>query len=404
MKYLRFDPSTCGFPQLRASVLPTLSMGSLRLSNSGPLFLSTSPDRVRHFARGRYALTQAYLQAGVGRNGALLAPAYHCRTMLDPAIRIGANVELYPVRQDLSPDVDGLKDCLNRAIVPVKALLVPHYFGFAQNLAPLAEFCADHELAMIEDCSHAFVGAPSDSTATQGPIGTTGRYCVASPYKFFPSADGGLLWSNGLEGLAPIKKSRPGLKQEVKGLVQTIQKALVRAQPTDAGSLAKEITALSSAQLAVGRTIEEVSAGASDQYHLGDEDQQGFAVSRWIFRHSDAQTLVRRRRENYQAWLDGPAGLPHCQALFPSLPSDCVPYMFPLQLDHPQVHFFALKQLGVPIWRWDDMAASGCRVASNFRLKLLHLPCHQGLSSKQMEWMIAAVSQVLSVMAIPKTS
>ena len=89
------------------------------------------------------------------------------------------------------------------------------------------------------------------------------------------------------------------------------------------------------------------------------------------------------------------ADLPHCQALVPKLPADCVPYMFPLRIDHPEVHFFALKQLGVPVWRWDDMAVSDCPVAANYRLQLLHLPCHQELSEQQMSWMTTAVNKVM---------
>jgi hypothetical protein len=42
--------------------------------------------------RGRYALTQAYRLAGVGSDAAILISAYHCRAMLDPAIRPGVPI------------------------------------------------------------------------------------------------------------------------------------------------------------------------------------------------------------------------------------------------------------------------------------------------------------------------
>ena len=358
---------------------------------------------MQHFARGRYALTQAYLQSGLGPNGSLMAPAYHCRTMLDPAIRLGAKIDLYPVRHDLSPDVEALKSCMRAATQPVKALLVPHYFGFAQNMVPLAEFCIEHGLVLIEDCSHAFAGPPLNAPSARGTIGGTGLYCVSSPYKFFPSADGGLLWSNSPEALLPYNQSRPGLIQEIKGLVRAIRQTLAWVPPPDAGTLAEEFSTLSSTDCPPGQTIEEDSADVSGQYLPSKESLQSLVISRWIFRHSDATTLVRKRRENYQAWIDGTIKLPHCKALFPNLPSDCTPYMFPFQIDCPEIHFHALKQLGIPIWRWDDMAVSSCRVAADFRLKLLHLPCHQGLSPGQMQWMIEGVQRVLSTMPMGKT-
>ena len=71
--------------------------------------------------------------------------------------------------------------------------------------------------------------------------------------------------------------------------------------------------------------------------------------------------------------------------------------MFALYIDHPQTHFFMLKRLGMPIWRWDDMAVSACDVSLEYRLHLLHLPCHQELSADQMVWMAAAVTSALTM-------
>jgi hypothetical protein len=69
--------------------------------------------------------------------------------------------------------------------------------------------------------------------------------------------------------------------------------------------------------------------------------------------------------------------------------------MLPLLIDHPETHFFELKHLGVPIWRWDDMAVSDCAVATHYRLHLLHLPCHQELTAEQMAWMTRTVASVM---------
>ena len=90
------------------------------------------------------------------------------------------------------------------------------------------------------------------------------------------------------------------------------------------------------------------------------------------------------------------AGLSHARALAPLLPDTCAPYMFPLLISRPDPDFFRLKQAGVPIWRWDDMAVSSCAVAGRYRTQLLQLPCHQGLSNVQMDWMLALVQEVLA--------
>lgn len=125
------------------------------------------------------------------------------------------------------------------------------------------------------------------------------------------------------------------------------------------------------------------------------EHLHSLVCSRWVMRHTNLQRLAERRRQHYQQWVKSLAGLPSCRALFPALPVDCVPYMFPLVIDHPETHFFAFKHLGVPIWRWDDMAVSDCAVATRYRLHLLHLPCHQELTTEQMAWMTRAVVGVM---------
>jgi dTDP-4-amino-4,6-dideoxygalactose transaminase len=60
-----------------------------------------------------------------------------------------------------------------------------------------------------------------------------------------------------------------------------------------------------------------------------------------------------------------------------------------------------LKKLGVPIWRWDDMAASDCAISQRYREHLLHLPCHQALSDAELQWMLQAVSKVMRCGPVP---
>jgi hypothetical protein len=41
------------------------------------------------------------------------------------------------------------------------------------------------------------------------------------------------------------------------------------------------------------------------------------------------------------------------------------------------------------------MAVSACQTATNYRLKLLHLPCHQELTPAQMTWMTSTLQNVM---------
>ena len=396
MQYQRFDPTGCNFPRPKVPALPALSrqtFGNAKTANFIPL---GSNANARSFTRGRYALTEAYRLAGIDPNSSLLAPAYHCRTMLDPAIRLGGAICIYPLKPDLSPDLAALAACLAACKKPVKAMLLTHYFGFAQAMKPIAEFCAQHGITLIEDCSHAlFVNATTaaNTPANHLPMGTTGRFGVASPYKFFASEDGGLLWANE-PNEPPLNLQTPQpLKEELKSIVHALQRGRSQAKDSlgEANSGAPSNSALPSASY---DTLEQTDA-TSTYYQPDQEHLQSLAISRWVLRHTNLQRLTQLRRQHCQQWASAVAGLPHCKPLFSQLPADCVPYMFPLLIDHPDTHFFALKQLGVPIWRWDDMAVSTCQTATNYRLKLLHLPCHQELTHEQMTWMTRTVQEVL---------
>lgn len=400
MEFQCFDSSSCGFPKPKVPVLPPLTGKSLQRKSPSAQPGSPSPlagvAKARAYARGRYALLDAYRLAGVGKQGALLAPSYHCSTMLDPAIRLQADIRLYPLKPDLAPDLQGLEATFNASTSPVKALLATHYFGFPQRLDDLAAFCASHGIALIEDCSHAlFTPLRPEGEAAMGAIGESGRYVIASPYKFYASEDGGLLWANEGASMPVSAPPAPRPIDELKGMQGSIHRARANHAAPQVNALDNAITALGAQHTPLGRDVRNQKVSLSVYYLPAQEGLKSLAYSRWIIRHTNIERLARERQKNYQRWVQAVANLPHCRALLPDLPADCVPYMFPLLLESPEPHFNTLKHLGVPVWRWDDMAVSNCPVASTYRLQLLHLPCHQELSPLQMNWMTAAVSKVM---------
>jgi perosamine synthetase len=389
MEYQTFDPTNCDFPRPKVAVLPALSRHSLRLRRQATPFELAAAPNARFYTRGRYALTDAYRLCGVGPESTLLAPAYHCRTMLDPAIRLGASLVLYPLQPNLQPALDGLMASLRACDKPPAALLFTHFFGFAQPINALLELCNNHGIILIEDCSHCLF-LPTDPNG----LGRRGRYSVSSPYKFFPIEDGGILWANHGSALPSQQTTSPSLKQEIKGIARSIQRAVAATASPDI-----ELTrhqAVSGTQEPAGVDSLQSIDGTSVQYDTASERTRALRISRWALSLTDTSRLAKRRRARYQEWVQAVADLPNCQALFPVLPQDCVPYMFALCLQKPEVHFQVLKRLGVPVWRWDDMAVSPCAVAMDYRTHLLHLPCHQELTDLQMHWLTSTVAQVIS--------
>jgi hypothetical protein len=219
---------------------------------------------------------------------------------------------------------------------------------------------------------------------------------AASPYKFFPGADGGWLYAPDAGALAGVAVRQPGWRDELRGLKQCFDEARrVPVNRVDRDALPAQVAALAAQTPLTGVDRRLSRAGPSAQYRTQHADRAALRSSRWLARHAAADALIRRRQAHYRRWLRAVAGLPHCQALYPELPDAVVPYMFALRIEHPLPHFYWLKQLGVPVWRWDEMAVSDCPVANDYRLRLLHLPCHQALRDEDMDWLLAALAEVL---------
>lgn len=395
LPYLAFDPTGCDFPAPRVPLLPGFVRGALGRAEGREFRMVGAGRPQRSYTRGRYALFDAYRLCGVGPDGGLLAPAYHCRTMIDPAIRLGAAVRLYPLDEQLAPDLEPLRRLLALPGRPVRALLLTHFFGIPQDAAAVRALCDAHGVALVEDCSHALfnrVGAER--------LGLHGRFVTASPYKLFPCEEGGLLIGGENAGLPRLRPA--GWRAALRTLAHAAEHARGEApgsRPT-IDALDGELAGLEAGTIACGRDGRREVAGTSIHYDTREEGLASSFTSRLLARCCDTDRLAARRRANYQRWLDAVRGLPGCRALFDPLPPDVVPYMFPLLVERPQTQFFLLKRLGVPIWRWDDIAESDCRVARHYRQHVLHLPCHQALTDAQLGWMTAAVAKVMQASAV----
>lgn len=380
----RFDPSPCQFPPPVCALLPPPRWLARRPppdprdARDGRLF--------RHHTRGRYALHAAFAAAGLrGAQDRLLLPAYHCRTMVDPALSLGLQIELYPLRADLSPDLDRLQALLQAPGAERRALLLTHYFGFAQELRAIKAICDAAGVTLIEDASHAFVTDPALGQVLElgGEIGRIAEIGVASPYKFLPSPDGGLLWTAAGRATPPPTRS-PGLGAECRAVLN-YARALFAGRP--APPPAREAAAAPAREW-----LEPLQTSVYYQAEL--EGLASLALTRWLMRRADARAIASARRERYRRWSEAVADLPGARALKAQLGEHTVPYMFPLLLDSAEP-FGRLKAAGLPIWRWDEQVESGCAVSAAYRQRLLHLPCHEGLDEQDLALMSGILRRVL---------
>ena len=396
LDYLLFDPAPFGFPAPALPLLAPLRRAALQWSPPATRPVPAWAGQGRLYSRARYALREAFSLSGVGPAGTLLAPSYHCRTMLDPALALGAPISLYHLQADLRPDLDDIAQRMRSAVVPVRALLAPHFFGLRQDLAALAALCRQHGVTLIEDCAHAL---PLRSPANG--MGSTGTWCVASPYKFFPCEDGGALWSGTGQALPAAPALQAPSWRAAAGQVRNQLRRLRQRSPASAAGLQANPATAALAPLTAAtlhaQGLQQRQQGPSADYQPGRETLACSGLSSWIIGHADIGQIVARRRANFLQWATAVQGLPQAHAPWQQLGAHDTPYMFPLRIDRPEQRFPALKHAGLPIWRWDSLASSSCPTSAGYRLHLLQLPCHQGLSAADMAWMISTLGRVLAL-------
>ncbi len=112
--------------------------------------------------------------------------------------------------------------------------------------------------------------------------------------------------------------------------------------------------------------------------------------------HSRQQLIIERRKTNYRYLAGALQQLRFAKPLFSELPDGTVPYVLPLILTKPALHFPQLKKAGVPLLRWEELVVNSCETSHQYRLKLVQLPVHQALSKTELDWLIETLQNILN--------
>ena len=188
--------------------------------------------------------------------------------MIDPALALGGEVHLYPLRPDLSPDIAAIEAMLGQVSPRVTAVLAAHFFGFAKDFETLRLWCDGRGIALIEDASHTLF---TEQFRAFG-VGRFGDFVVASPYKFFPCMDGGLLYSSRASDLMQVHTRAPGFIQEIRGL----KRLLERSHPPElerlnTASLDDQLQSVAAAPSALGEDLIIEESQPSSSYRRSEE-------------------------------------------------------------------------------------------------------------------------------------
>lgn len=343
-------------------------------------------------ARAAIALALEQLQISPGDE--VLLPAYHCPAMRAPVEACGALPVFYRLDDSLNIDLGDLEA---RLTPRSRCVMTVHFFGFPQDHGPVRALCDRRGLNLIEDCAHAFYGPRA---APQ--IGRSGDFAVGSLMKFFPVFDGGCLVSF-RRRLARTHLQSRGLLFELKALVNIIQLSAAwgRSRPMRwVSTLISHVTAL--AKGARPQLAAELAAAAPEaaQGSLGFQEdwvrKRMSVASRLVLSLTDHHRAVERRRAIYQQYAAGLATTGGGRPLRADLPEGVTPYVFPFVMSAPDTAFPALRAAGVPVYRWEDVAAESCATARYYRTRLVQFPCHQSLEEEEVTELIRIIRRVLA--------
>jgi dTDP-4-amino-4,6-dideoxygalactose transaminase len=275
---------------------------------------------------------------------------------------------------------------------------VVNFFGFPQDLTTLRAFCDERGIALIEDCAHCFFGSFAGR-----PIGSFGDFAIASPMKFFPIYDGGLLVA-GRGSLAGLTMRSGSIASQVKALLNNLERSFGYRRLRPFNWLMAVPLYLKDRFWALAKSLKTPLArsgfgpNTSDGSYAFDPAWVGVRmshVSAVLLRCTSVRRLIARRRRNFETLLREFADHPRCRPLHRQLGDGIVPYVFPLYVDHPEVVFPRLKMRGVPLFRWEDVDHSICNVSTLYSQHLFQLPCHQELSASDIRWLVSEVKLAL---------
>jgi perosamine synthetase len=360
-------------------------------------------EKTRHVVvttSGRAAIYQALLQLALPERSTVLVPTYHCPTVVAPVVCAGLRPEFFGLLPNGLPDLASIDSSTSGR---ARAMIVAHYFGLPRSLQATRKWCDDRDIFLIEDCAHCFFGQ-----AGERPVGHWGDFATASLSKFFPLPEGGLLVS-AHRPISALSLSSPGPTAQLKGCVDILEFATRHRRLRGLNGLLGAVFRIKNRRSSTAVKDAAPSQWSESEFlRTCDMDRISQAplwVSRVLNRLLPHGRIATKRRDNFVLYQHCLSGVPGARPLFDE-PLDAVaPYVFPLWVDDAECVYASLRELGMPVFRWDRVWP-GVPVLTNdvgprWSHHVLQLLCHQDLSPADIARTSRAVLALLQHKPIP---
>ena len=171
-----------------------------------------------YFSHGRTALKFGLKYLDLKPGDSILIPNYICDVVLHPIEEMKIQPYFYDIMDNMEPDWDKLNKTIDKK---VKAILIVHYFGHAQNIERIIKFCVQNNLMLIEDNAHGHGGNYNGKL-----LGTFGDIGFSSLTKIYPINFGGSLflknYSHKVNSNVPLPPYYSRVKKLIKRKIRLI--------------------------------------------------------------------------------------------------------------------------------------------------------------------------------------
>ena len=316
----------------------------------------------------------------------VLAPAFHCPTIIEAITAAHYKILFYKINHDFSINYQDLYKKLSKDIA---AIIVINYFGFPVDIRGALEHRKLHNYYVIEDWAHSFL-----SSAPTRLSGDTGDMTIYSFYKLAPSFTGGGLRINTKGYLHNFSQQTITLRQRLIIFKRLIEQMI---DNLDESNVKKVCQYLEKKRVEIKTNKEylrDQSATSADSSYLFSKKLASANMpwlSKAILFTSNFESIIISRRKNYYLVNEQIKENRYIKKIFRELPIDVCPWAYPMLLMDRENHDYHLRAMNIPVFTFGEVLhpliyqsdKNMINDAEFFSKNLIMLPVHQGLSHNE---------------------
>ena len=342
-------------------------------------------DSTSFYPLGRDALLSGLIVLGLQKGDGVIVPAYMCDSTIKPLRAYGFNIVLIDIDESLDLPVDKIRKVFKKDN-SIKALLAVHYFGLTKNIDEVVGICREYDIKVVEDASHSFMSQfLRDKNSIKGDIE------VFSMRKSLPVLDGGTLRINNgnYQSVKACNSQCVSIISDVKYLIlRLFEKLAIALSINIYGQFINNIkTTLRS------KTTNEIHNLNVEACQVSWQLRKYLSNEEYL---QDAQKIIVNNFNQLSQALRSLGFRLLVESVEESVaPQACVVY------DDKGGLVDYLRSKGIGAWRWPDEEMPE-EVTQNsdqypnavfFDEKLVLIPIHQSLGSRQINYIIQVLSR-----------